>query len=197
MATTNNKVKFGLKNVHYAVATSTFDESTGKWSTTYGTPKALAGAVSISLSKEVAKNIFYADDMAYFTTRANNGYTGSYELAQVPATALVDIWGQVRDNNGLLVESTEDVHKEVALMFEITGDVKATKYCFFRVDMDKPNVEGDTKGESVEVKTDSIDLTILPRLDDGAIKCRADEDTDTQAYNSFYSAVPAIEFATV
>lgn len=39
-----NKIKFGLKNVHYAVATETFDAVTG-WATTYGTVKAWTGEI--------------------------------------------------------------------------------------------------------------------------------------------------------
>lgn len=194
MATNPNKVQFGLKNCHYAIATETFSTETGKWTTTYGTPKALAGSVNISLSKEVANNIFYADDSAYYTTVKNNGYSGSYELAKVPAYVLEEIFGQIRDDNGLLVESADDKAKYVALMFEIDGDQSATKYCLFRVELQKPNIEGSTKGESIEPKTDSCDLTVLPRLDDGRILCRADEATDATAYSTFYSAVPTLSF---
>ena len=189
-----NKVKFGLNNCHYATATETYSESTGKWTTTYATPKALAGSVSISLSKEVAENIFYADNSAYYSTVKNNGYTGSYELAKVMSSALEEIFGQKRDDNDFLVESIDDKTKYVALMFEINGDQSATKYCLFRVQLQKPNIEADTTGESVEVKTETCDLTVLPRLDDGVILCRADESTDSTAYAGFYNAVPTLEF---
>ena len=75
----SNKVKFGLKNCMYAVATETYSEQTGEWTTEYGTPKHLAGSVSISLSKEVAENIFRADNSDYYVSNKNNGYSGSYE----------------------------------------------------------------------------------------------------------------------
>lgn len=189
---TSNKVKFGLKNCKYAIATETFDDSTGKWTTTYGTPKAIAGSVSVSLSKEVASNIFYADDTAYFTTTKNNGYSGSYEFADIPAYVYQEIFGQTRDENGLLVENADDKTKYVALMFEIDGDIKPVKYCLFRVELQKPNIEADTKGDSVEPKTASCDLNILPRLDDGNILCKADAETTSTAYDNFYTAVPVI-----
>lgn len=188
----SNKVKFGLKNCHYAVATETRDEVTGTWTTTYGTPKPLAGSVNISLSKEVAENIFRADDSAYYTTSKNNGYTGSYELAMIPSSALEEIFGQVRDASNFLVESESDKTKYVALLFEVDGDQKATKYCFFRVLLQKPNVEAETTGDTIEPKTDSCDLTVLPRLDDGRIKVMADDKTDAQKYADFYKAVPVI-----
>lgn len=190
----NNKIKFGLKNCKYAIATETFDAETGKWTTTYSAPKGIPGSVSISLSKEVASNIFYADDMAYFKTEQNNGYTGSYEFADVPAYIYEEIFGQTRDKNGLLVESAEDQSKYVALMFEIDGDVKATKYCLFRVSLQKPSIEASTKGENVEPKTASCDLSVLPRLDDSKVLCKADADTTSAAYEAFYNAVPTLDF---
>lgn len=189
-----NKVQFGLVNVHLATITETYDKQTNKWSTTYGTPVAVPGAVKISLSKEIAKTIFRADNSNYYVTEANNGYTGNYELAKFPASLFVDVFGQRRDDKGLLVESIKDKTKPVAMMFEIDGDESATKYCLFKVQLEKPNIEGETTGETIDVKTDSLDLTVLPRLDDGNIKCIADETTDAQTYADFYNAVPTVAF---
>ena len=51
MASTANKVKFGLKNVHYAV----LDETDGAAS--YGTPVAVPGAVNLNLSQQLIKKL--------------------------------------------------------------------------------------------------------------------------------------------
>ena len=80
MAGTSNKVKFGLKNCHYAKAV--FDQETNE--VTFGTPVAIPGAVNLSLDPEGDTEPFYADDMVYYTTTANNGYSGDLEIALLP-----------------------------------------------------------------------------------------------------------------
>ena len=73
-----NKIKYGLKNVHYAVITEDEDGSI-----TYGTPKRIPGAVNLTLEPQGEQAEFYADDMRYFSAFANSGYSGSLEVPRV------------------------------------------------------------------------------------------------------------------
>ena len=57
----SNKVKFGLKNCHYAKAT--FDED---GNVTYEKPIRMPGAVSLSMDPEGENENFYADDIEPF-----------------------------------------------------------------------------------------------------------------------------------
>ena len=67
-----NKVEFGLRNCYYAVIT--MDES-GR--ITYGAPKKLPGAVSITFDKSGDLIRFKADDIDYYTNANNQGYEGT------------------------------------------------------------------------------------------------------------------------
>ena len=188
---TANKVHFGLKSVHYAVITYSTAGSP-----TWGTPKAVPGAVSLTLSKESGTTDFYADDIKYFHLASNNGYTGTLEMADFPATMRSDIWGQTVTSTGkMVVEDIADNTKEFALMFEIDGDQSPERFCFYRCTADRPDVASATKADSVEVQTQSCDITVMPVVDpagsapNGKVYYRTTADTPTATYNSFYSSV--------
>ena len=68
-----NLVRFGLKNVHYAI----FTEGSSGAAGTYGTPKPLIGAVQMTTTPEGDSYTFYADDVAFYATETNAGYSRS------------------------------------------------------------------------------------------------------------------------
>ena len=108
-----NKVKYNLKNVHAAKLTKTAD---GEY--TYETPKAIPGAVSISLDAEGDSSPFYADGIVYFRSTANNGYSGDLEIALIPEWFRTEILKEALDKNGVLVESATVTEMEkFALLF--------------------------------------------------------------------------------
>ena len=189
---TANKVHFGLKNVHYALITYS---SSGVPS--WGTVKAVPGAVSLSLAKEGSDTDFYADDVKYYHIAGNNGYSGTLEMADFPATMRQDLWNQSISTTGkLLIEDVDAQPAEFALLFEIDGDQSPERYCFYRCLAARPDVASATKAESTEVQTQSCDLSVMPVIDptsasviNGKVYYRTTADTPSGTYTSFYSTV--------
>lgn len=181
-----NKIKFGLKNVHYAVITET------EGVITFGTPTRIPGGVSLSLTPKGDKTEFFADDMAYFVATANQGYEGSLEIALIPDNFRTEVLGEKADKNGVLFEDSNAIPKNIALMYEFSGDVKATRHVNYNVSVARPAIESTTKGTSIEPATDTIDITASPASDTGYVKAKAklgDVGYDT-FYSSVYSFVP-------
>lgn len=176
-----NKVKYGLKNVHYAVITNTAGVIS------YGTPKAIPGAVNLSLDAKGESEPFYADDAMYFMATQNDGYEGSIEVALVPDSYKVDVLGYEVDSSGAIFENADAVPKEVALLYEFSGDANATRHVLYNVSSSRAGIESETKSGSIAVKTDSFDITASPALDTRLVKGKA-EYSDT-SYANWYTAV--------
>lgn len=190
MPATPNKVQFGLKNVHYSVVTETPDAQTGEITSTYGAVKAWPGAVNITLDPDSEQNIFYADDMAYYTTNGALVYSGELEMATIPEDVETSVLGHTKDSKGGIAEKDSDVTKYIALLFEFNGDQGATKHALHRVMLGRPSMEGSTTEESVEVKTQTLSFTASARPDDGLCKYKMGPDGDATVYEGWYSAVP-------
>ena len=100
-----NKIKFGLKNTHYAVVTETTNPSTGVVTSSYGTVKAWPGSVNLTLDAAGEDTPFYADDSVYAMLTSNSGYTGTFESALIPEDVNLNVLGQTKTSDGLVTET--------------------------------------------------------------------------------------------
>lgn len=150
-----NKVKYGLKGVHYAVATIAPDGTA-----TYATPVAWPGAVSLSLDPEGDTNNFFADNIVYATFSANAGYSGELETALTPDSFYTDVLGYVSDDDGkVVIEDAGAAVVHFALLFQFEGDDTATKHVLYNCTAKRPSMEASTTEDSIEAQTDTIELT--------------------------------------
>lgn len=182
-----NKVKYNLKNVHAAVLTATVAEGVTSYS--YGTPKAIPGAVSISLDAEGESSPFYADGIVYFRSYANNGYSGDLEIALIPEWFRTEILKETLDANGVLVEKADTTESvKFALLFEFDGDERSIRHFLYNCSASRPSIESETKEETIEPGTETLSLTADPR-EDGLVKSRTGDTTDATTYANWYQAV--------
>lgn len=183
-----NKVRFGLSNVHIA----RFTETNGNY--IWEAPKALPGAVSMSLDAEGDQSNFYADNMAYYVVSTNNGYTGSLEMALLEDWFLEEYLGYVKDTNGNLVEDASLQPKPFALLFQFEGDEKATKHCIYNVKPSRPGMEGETTEDSAEPATDEMEFTATPINVNGRkfVKTKTTDETSEEIYDAWYKTAPTV-----
>lgn len=191
-----NKVKYGLKNVHYALVTEAVaTDGTGAITSSYGSLKALAGAVSLSMSSSASRSVFRADNEDYFVSYGQGGYEGTLEVARVNEDFLKDVLALKEDTDKILVEDS-DAFKTVnyfALVFEFDGDQRETKHCLYKCSASRPDITSQTTGEggSTDPQTESLSITAVPRADaDKYIHIQTQESTSTAVSAAWYTAVP-------
>ena len=183
-----NKVIYGLKNVHVAFRNDIGD--TPSWAT----PVAIPGAVNFSPSPEGEESTFYADDSVYFKVNTNNGYTADLEMALIPDAVLAEMMGWTVDTNGMLVEDANATPKSFALLGQISGDAKNRRFVYYNCTANRSEQEHATKGESLEPTTTTLSITILPVEVNGDLIVKGviepkDDETNLAVYNAFFDAV--------
>jgi len=177
----SNKVKFGLKNVYYAVITET------DGTITYGTPEPIPGAVNLTLDAAGESVQFYADDRVYFEENTNDGYTGNLEIALIPDDFRKDVLGEIEDAKGALIENKDAKAKHFALLFEFDGDAKKTRHVLYYVLASRPSVAGATTTNTKEPQTETMNITARPAPGTGDVKAKVPQGSN--AYDTFFDDV--------
>lgn len=180
MPATENKVRFGLKNVHYAIMAA---------DGTYGSPKSVPGAVSLDMSPSGDTNKFYADNIAYYVGVSNQGYEGTLEVAKIPDVMFEDVWGYTLGSTSkVLTESAFTEPKTFALLFQIDGDQNNDYFVIYCCTGARPNIGSQTIEASKEPGTQSIDITAAPRTD-GKVFAKTTKDTPSGTTSAWFTTV--------
>lgn len=180
-----NKIKYGIRNATIFPATIAADGSA-----TYATAIPVPGSVSLSLDQQGETNKFFADNIVYYTSVANNGYEGDWELAKIPDSILTAILGYI-ESDGVLIEDAGAAVVHFALAFQFEGDAHARRHVLYNCTINRPSVSGSTKQESVEPQTETVTVTATSiynaALDKDIVKASA-VPGDT-AYDTWFTAV--------
>ena len=180
-----NKITYGLDQLYYSKITFTGDVPT------YGTPVAIPGAVSLSIDSNGDVTKFKADNIDYWVGEANNGYSGSFEVADLPEAFYTDILGATTDSKGIMYEDQNAVSNHFALLFQFQGDAKAVRHVFYNCVAERPQVASQTKGDSIEPNTITVNVEASGanlEVKSGVNKMVVKAFTTTAANSASYSA---------
>ncbi|MCM1329626.1 MAG: phage tail protein [Ruminococcus sp.] len=178
-----NKVKYNIRNVHYAAASTGEDGSV-----VFSAPVAVPGAVSIKLDPNGEPESFYADGVEYYIINSNQGYDGELELAMIPEDFRTGILQETYDGNKVLIENANSQTSSFALLFEFDGDVRRIRHVLYNCSASRPNISSKTNEESKEIQTETLTLKSRP-MADGLVKAKTGDSTSAEVYNNWYKAV--------
>lgn len=178
-----NKVKYGLKNVHYAKHTVS---AAGVVS--FGTPVPIKGAVDLALDAEGEITPFYADGIVYYQSSSNNGYAGDLEVALIPESFRTDCLGETLDTQNVLVENANAKASAFALLFEFEGDTSGIKHCLYNCTASRPSMASKTTEGSIDPSTEKLTISAVG-MENGLVKAKTGDTTDATVANAWYTSV--------
>lgn len=179
------KVKFGLKNVHYAVWDS------GK--SQFKTPVKAPGAKKLTVEYDGDVTKFYADDVVYDTFVDSSSISGELELADTEDQMLIDLLDFI-DDNGVLLEDMGGTGTEFALLFEVNGDPYKRRCVYYSCKLSRPNTEANTKEDTTEPDTDTYSFSAAGKElkvngETKSISKATVKSTDKTHYDNFFQSV--------
>lgn len=188
----SNKVTFGLKNVHYSLATV---DSEGIWS--FDAPLRLIGAQEITTEAIGGSSQVYADDKVIATLVSNAGTTVTLKFTEIDDNFKKDIFGFKTDSNGNLVEVINGEIKTFALGYEIQGDVKARRIWYFLCTATPAGDASKSKTDSIEANSVSLTITARPIEVGDDLVMRVISSLGDLNYTTFLTTPPVIPNLTI
>ena len=131
---------------------------------TYGPPKILAKAIKADMSIELAEAALYADDALAHSVKAFKGGKLSLGVEDIGVPVAADLTGASIDDNGVLVAASEDDGCPVAVGFRaLKPDNRYRYFWLYRAKFAVPSSNLQTKGDSIQFQTPTIEGTIMRR----------------------------------
>ena len=181
-----NKVTYGLKNVHVAPITNI---STETGVLTYGEIFRFPGAMEITLEPKGESGSVDADDIAYHFMNANEGYEGKWKVAHIIEQFATKILGEIKDTEtGVLTEKGDEGPTQFALMFEFSGDKNKTRHVFYYCSASRPATGSKTKS-GTNVNERELTFNASPRPLDSVIKRSITSADKKEVYDNWFKKV--------
>lgn len=150
----NNKVEFGISNLHVGLYTVADDGTV-----TMGTPYHQKGAISFSPEQDSNENTEYADNIAYWSEYSEGPFTGDLTVMLFDDDFKTDFLGYVTTNKGGLGQVKGAVKPSVYIAFEIEGDKEKRRAIFYNCSLGSINREFATIEENKEPVNETLPIT--------------------------------------
>ena len=183
-----NKVEFGISNLHVG----TYDVVEGV--VTLGTPYHQAGAVSFSPSEDSNENIFYADNIAYFSEYSDGATSGDLVVALFDEEFKTQFLGYKRTTDGGLAKVKNAVKPKTYVAFEVVGDKESRRVIYYNCSLGAITREYTTIEDSKSPNTETISMTSAGDSVSG-IGCAVYKPGDT-GYATLFTNPTAPQIAT-
>ncbi len=161
----------GLKNIHIAPVTK--NDISGY---EVGTPVYLAPAITAKITAKSDTTNFYGDDTLQASISSLSEVTVELDLGSLDLDKIAMLYGQKIDNNGLLVDNSNDNGGNVAIGFQnkmANGQYQFTWiYC---CNFAGESNEYDTIQDKIKGVNPTCKGTAVPRLDTGDWRVRCQE----------------------
>lgn len=184
----DEKITYGIKNVHYAQKTEDQDGAP-----LFGSPDPLIGADEISLPPVGDPIIVHADDVEYYRLPVNQGYEGNINVRQIPEKFRLSHLGEYKDTNGVLIEKDGIKPDNFALLGEFTiGDENATagkRFVLYDCAAGRADLSGKTKEDAVDPALFSVPITARPTKPHGFVKATIKRVDNQGIYDAWFDSV--------
>ena len=177
-----NKVLFGFSDLY--VGTYTVSGGT----VTLGSPYHQAGAVGFSPEASDDTNVFYADNIEYYTTMGNGSMEGDLEVAMFDDDFKKNFLGYVELDDGGLAQVKNATKPSVYIMFEIQGDDAARRVIIYNGTLGNISRDYATIEETAEPTTETVSTQFVGDNTTGIVMVTY-EKGDT-GYDSLFSNPP-------
>jgi phi13 family phage major tail protein len=160
-----NIVEFGLKNLHIGPYTVGQDGTA-----TLGEGVAVPGLVSLGLEAESELYKFFADNVVYYSEYTDQGESGDLTMALIPDQFKIDYLGFKEMADGGIAKIKGVQGQAFWMAFEGEGDKHKRRHVMLNVIGGAIQREYRTIGESKEVDTEVVPLTINGDNASGIVK---------------------------
>lgn len=148
-----NKVEFGISELHVG----TYTDNNG--TVALGTPYHQAGAVSFSPEEQNEQNVFYADNIAYWSGYSGGTIEGDLEVAMFDDDFKTQFLGYQALTDGGLALVKGATKPNVYVAFQVEGDAESRRVILYNCSLGGISREYNTIEENKEPTTETIPVT--------------------------------------